>query len=334
MFTRTRLATVVVAMVAFAAVPSIAGARSPQLRGVVSGSPYGASGGTMAIPVLFSKMTVRNTGLKSPVGVVIMKRTQKVQLPAGGGFSLPVNLRTGDRFKGTGTVSDINKRTFYPRVPLSKDTVVYFRSKEMSLGELTTAVAALQDALSKLKAQLDNLKEASIKAFQDVYAQLADLKKALAALQGLGTPNFQAQIDALDKKLNDLIASLPDFSQFALTSQLPDLSQYVKLSDLTSLLSGYATKTYVDNAIAGLQSQIDALPTTQDVTDAINAAISGLNVGQYATTTYVDGKVATLKAKVNEVVGDFNTLCNQLDGLSALPVLQAAVSCPSLTAIP
>jgi hypothetical protein len=111
MFTRNRLAAVVVAMVACAAVPSVASAAAPQLRGVVSGSPYGASGGTMAIPVLFSKMTVRNTGLKSPVGVIILKRTQKVGLP-GGGTSLPVNLRTGDRFKGSGTISDINKRTF------------------------------------------------------------------------------------------------------------------------------------------------------------------------------------------------------------------------------
>jgi hypothetical protein len=327
------LAAAAVAVVAFAAVPSIASAQTPQLRGVVSGSPYGASGGTMAIPVLFSKMTVRSTGLKSPVGVIILKRTQRVKLPDGG-VSLPVNLRTGDRFKGVGEVSGVNQRTFYPRIPLTKNAVVYFRSKEMSLAELTAAVQALQDVFTKLKAQLDNLQSASLKAFQDLYAQLADLKKTLAGLQGIQAPDFQAQIDALNKRLNDLIASLPDFSKFALTSQLPDLSQYVKLSDLTTLLSGYATKTYVDNAIAGLQSQIDALPTTQDVTDAINAAISGLNVGQYATTTYVDGKVATLKAKVNEMVGDFNTLCSQLDGIVGLPALTTAVSCPSLTAIP
>jgi prefoldin subunit 5 len=333
MFTKTRLAACVVAMVAFAAVPSIAGAATPQLRGVVSGSPYGASGGSMAVPVLFSKMTMRSAGLRSPVGVIILKRTQKVALP-GGGTSLPVNLRTGDRFKGYGSVSATNKRTFYPRVPLTSKPQVYFRSKEMSLAELTAALQGLQDAFTKLKAQLDNLQTASIKAFQDLYAQLADLKKALAGLQGIQAPDFQSQIDALNKKLNDLIASLPDFSQFALASQLPDLSQYVKLSDLTTLLSGYATKTYVDNAIAGLQSQIDALPTAQEVTDAINSAINGLNISQYATTTYVDGKVATLKAKVNEMVGDFNTLCSQLDGLSALPVLQAAVSCPTLNTLP
>jgi hypothetical protein len=329
MLTRTRLAAVVAAMLAFAVAPSIASAATPQLRGVVAGSPYGASGGTMAIPVLFSKMTVHNTGLKSPVGVIILKRNQRVKLPDGSS-ALPVNLRTGDRFKGSGTISAVNRRTFYPRVPLTKGAAVYFRSKELSLGELTTAVRGLQDALGQLKTQLDKLQSASIKAFQDVYAQLADLKKAVAALQALQAPNFQSQIDALSKRIDDLIASLPDFSQFALISQLPDLTDYVTLDDLTSALAGYATKTYVDSAIAGLQTQINALPTQQDLLDAID----GLNVGQYATTTYVDGKVATLKAKVNEMVGDFNTLCSQLDGLSALPVLASAVSCPSLQAIP
>ncbi|HEX4733307.1 MAG TPA: hypothetical protein VH247_02750 [Thermoleophilaceae bacterium] len=333
MFTRTRLAAVVAALVAFAAAPSLASAQTTQLRGVVSGSPYGASNGSMAIPVLFSKMTASNAGLRSPVGVVILKRTQKVKLPDGGS-SLPVNLRTGDRFKGVGQVSSVNQRTLYPRIPMTKTMVVYFRSKEMSLGELTAAVQALQKAIADLQGQLIALQKYTYAGFQQLFAELDGLKKQLAALQALPVPDFQSQIDALNKKLNDLIASLPDFSQFALTSQLPDLSQYVKLSDLTTLLSGYATKTYVDNAIAGLQTQIDALPTTQDVTDAINSAISGLNISQYATTTYVDGKVATLKAKVNEMVGDFNTLCGQLDGLSALPVLQAAVSCPTLNTVP
>jgi hypothetical protein len=317
MFTRTRLAAVVVAMVAFAAVPSLAGAQTAQLRGVVSGSPYGASNGSMAVPVLFSKMTATSTGLKSPVGVIILKRTQKVKLPDGGS-SLPVNLRTGDRFKGVGAVSSVNQRTFYPRIPMGKSMVVYFRSKEMSLAELTAAVQALQKALAGL----------NIPAGVDLTGlqnQIDALKQQLAALKipaGVDLSGLQAQINALSKRVDDLAASMPD------------LSQYVKLSDLTALLSGYATKTYVDNAIAGLQTQIDALPTTQDVTDAINTAIGNLTISQYATTTYVDGKVATLKTKVNEIVGDFNTLCSQLDGVVGLPALTGAISCPTLNAIP
>jgi hypothetical protein len=214
------------------------------MRGVVSGSPYGASAGQMAIPVLFSKMTVSNTGLKSPVGVIIVNRTQKVKLPNGAGSTIPVNLRTGDRFKGSGVVGSLQQKTFYPRVVFPQ-AVVYFRSKELSLSELSVAVASLKQALADLTTQLSTLKTNTIKAFNDVYTQLADLKKQLAALAALQLPDFQSQIDALNKKLNDLIASLPDFSKFALLTQLPDLSQYAKLTDIPGLpdLSQYAKLT-------------------------------------------------------------------------------------------
>src|SRR5258705_9113934 len=124
----TRIAVVVAALAAMAAVPTVATAATVPMRGVVSGSPYGASGGEMAIPVLFSKMTARNTGLRSPVGVIIVKRTQKVKLPNGAGYTLPVNMRTGDRFKGTGVVGSLQRKTFYPRVVFPK-AIVYFRSK-------------------------------------------------------------------------------------------------------------------------------------------------------------------------------------------------------------
>src|SRR3954470_19668261 len=131
------VSTVVIA--ALVAIPTAAMAGTVEMRGVVSGSPYGASGGQMAIPVLFSKMTARNTGLKSPVGVIIVKRTTKVKLPNGAGYTVPVNLRTGDRFKGFGVVGSLQKRVFYPRVVFKKP-VVYFRSKELSLAELSAAI--------------------------------------------------------------------------------------------------------------------------------------------------------------------------------------------------
>ena len=261
MLTRTRCAAALAALAATAALPTVADAKTPELRGVVSGSPYGASNNSMAIPVLFSKETVRSAGLKSPVGVVVLKRTQRVRLPGGAGYALPVNLRAGDRFKGYGPVSAANKRTFYPRVPLTKSPAIYFRSKELSLGELTAAVQALQSSFSKLKAQLDALQTGAIKAFQDIYAQLADLKKAIAALQALGGPDFQSQIDALSKRLNDLIAGLPDFTKFALVSQLPDLTQYVKLTDLTSLLGSNSVITDLKGQITTLQGQVATLTT-------------------------------------------------------------------------
>jgi hypothetical protein len=306
MLTRTRIAAMVAALAAIAAVPTVANAATVPMRGVVSGSPYGASGGQMAIPVLFSKMTARNTGLKSPVGVIIVKRTQKVALP-GGGSTIPVNLRTGDRFKGSGVVGSLQRKVFYPRVVFPK-AVVYFRSKELSLAELSLAVEALRKSLADLQAQLDSLKAASIKAFQDVYAQLADLRKQLAALAGLQVPDFQAQIDALNKKLNDLIAGLPDFTKFALLSQLPDLTQYAKLTDLTGFLKAADVNALISAAIAGLAQQ--------SALDAANQTIADLTTRLNTVCTAVKAATVTLDP----------------DGGGILPPVSAPITLPGITA--
>jgi hypothetical protein len=317
---------VAAALAASAAVPALADAATVPMRGVVSGSPYGASAGQMAIPVLFSKTTARTAGLKSPVGVIIVKRTQQVKLPGGAGSTLPVNLRTGDRFKGFGEVNALQRKVFYPRIVFPKASV-YFRSKELSLSELSVAVESLRKSLADLQAQLTTLQNGTIKAFQDVYAQLADLRKQLAALVALKVPDFQAQIDALNKKLNDLIAGLPDFSKFALLTQLPDLSGYAKLTDLTGFLTAsdltgyakltdlpdltpYALAADVTTAINGLQGQINALPTSAGVTTTVNGAVN------------------PVKAKVNEVVGSVNAIC------TAIKTLIPATSCSTITALP
>jgi hypothetical protein len=314
MLTRTRIVAVAAAMAAVAAAPASASADTSQLRGVVSGSPYGASNNSMAIPVLFSKMTVRSVGLKSPVGVIILKRTQKVKLPNGTGYSLPVNLRTGDRFKGYGTVSSVNQRTFYPRIPLESRPAIYFRSKEMSLAELTAAVDALQKQLAALTTQLNALQNASIKAFQDIYAQLADLRKALAALKipaGVDLTSIQSQLDGLKKKVDDLIAGLPDFSKYALITQLPDLTGYAKLTDLTGFLKAGDVNALIAAAIAGLASQ-SALDTANQT-------------------------IASLTGRLNTVCAALKTATVTLDpdGAGLLPSVQAPVTLPGVgTACP
>ena len=70
MFSLTRVVAIVATVAGLAAMPAIAGAQSVPMRGVVSGSPYGASSGQMAVPVLFSKMTARNSSS------VIRRRTE------------------------------------------------------------------------------------------------------------------------------------------------------------------------------------------------------------------------------------------------------------------
>jgi uncharacterized coiled-coil protein SlyX len=275
------------------------------MRGVVSGSPYGASAGQMAVPVLFSKQTARDAGLRSPVGVIIVKRTAKVKLP-GGGTTSPVNLRTGDRFKGVGEVNALQRKVFYARIPFSKPSV-YFRSKELSLAEISAAIDALRNALLGLQADLNAFKGATIAAFQSLLNQIADLQKQLAALQAVKLPDFQAQLDALNKRLNDLVASLPDFGKFALLSQLPDLTGYAKLTDVTNM---------------------------------IGAAIAGLNLAQYAQASVVatlQTTVGTLQTQVTTLTSRLNAVCTSLkaatvdpDGVGALPPVP--VTLPGITA--
>jgi hypothetical protein len=241
------------------------------------------------------------------VGVIIVKRTQKVKLPSGAGNTLPVNLRTGDRFKGNGVVGSLQQKTFYPRV-VFEQAAVYFRSKELSLAELSLAVASLKQSLADLTTQLTAFKTGTIKAFNDVYAQLADLRKQLAALAALQIPDFQAQIDALSKKLNDLIAGLPDFSKFALLSQLPDLTGYAKLTDLTGFLKAADVTAMINAAIAGL--------ATQSALDTANQTIAGLTT-----------RLNTVCAAVKQASVDIDGLGPTLPIPIVMPGITAAGAC-------
>jgi hypothetical protein len=269
---RRLIILVALTIAALVAVPAVASAKTVEFRGVVSGSPYGASNGYMAVPVLYSKQTARNVGLKSPVGLLVVKRSLSIALPNGLPKVLPVGLRAGDRFKGHVPMKSSYTTSFYPRITF-KDVSVYFRSKELSVAELSAAIDALRKSMVDLQAQLNALKAGTIKAFQDVYAQLDELKKALAALQALSVPDFQAQIDALGRRLDDLIAGLPDFGQFALISQLPDLSQYLKLSDLTDQLNANSVITALQGDVATLEGQVADLTTDlATVCNAIDAA--------------------------------------------------------------
>jgi hypothetical protein len=331
MLTRTRIAAITAAVFAMAAVPAVASAQNVPMRGVVSGSPYGASNGQMAIPVLFSKNTTRAAGLKSPVGVIIVKRTQKVPLP-GAGSTLPVNLRTGDRFKGTGVIGSLQQRVFYPRVVFPK-AIVYFRSKELSLAELSAAVDSLRKSLLDLQGQLTAIKNGSIKAFQDLYAQLAELRNALNALKiPVGTTvdlgSIQSQIDALSKKLDDLIASLPDFSKFALLSQIPDVSGFLNQAQVQALINA---------ALAGL-----SIPTTNQIQNLIDTTINGLDLSNtYATITDLTAAnqtIAALTTRLNTVCSALKTATVTLDPDGAagiLPPVSAPVTLPGVgTACP
>jgi hypothetical protein len=252
----------------------------------------------MAIPVLFSKMTVRNTGLKSPVGVIILKRTQKVALP-GGGTSLPVNLRTGDRFKGFGEISDINKRTFYPRVPMGKNAQVYFRSKEMSLGELTAAVDALRKALAALQGQVNDLAKYTFAGFQQLFGEIDALKKQLASLQipaAADLSGLQNQINDLKTQLNGVIDSLKDYAK------LTDVDK--KIADAIAGLS-LITNTDVTNTVNDILNSLtfDTTALSQFVGDTINDLLSNPGALTDTVNGLIDDKIGAL-----DLAGTYATL--------------------------
>jgi hypothetical protein len=208
MSNRIRMAAVMAALAALAAVPAAAGAAVP-MRGVVSGSPYGASNSQVAVPVLFSKETMRKARLRSPVGVIIVGAKQRVKLPGGAGFTTPGNLRIGDRFKGAGNVGPTQRRAFYPRVTF-RNAAVSFRSKELSLAELSAAVDAIRRALIDLQNQLNALQGATFAGLQMLAAQIADLRKQLESLQGLTTQvtNITTQLTNLTNQLTSLLSQV------------------------------------------------------------------------------------------------------------------------------
>src|SRR3954452_6138478 len=192
MDTRRLLALIAVTVVALVAVPAVANAKTVEFRGVVSGSPYGASGGYMAVPVLYSKQTLRNNHLKSPVGLLMVKRTLQVKLPNGAPRIVPVNMRVGDRFKGKAPMKSIYTRTFYPRVTF-KQVTVYFRSKELSTAELNEAILKIRKDLDGLTDFVGKLTSYTTANFAALRADIADLR---------------AQLDALRNALNGLTGQL------------------------------------------------------------------------------------------------------------------------------
>jgi hypothetical protein len=263
--TRTLLAAAAAATGLAAVGPvAAADAKSIPMRGVVSGSPYGASNGQMAIPVLFSKVTATKAGLRSPVGVIIVKRAQKVKLPDGT-TTIPVNLRTGDRFKGTGQVGSLQRRVFYPRVVFPQASV-YFRSKELSLSELSTAVDSLRKSLAGLSDQTQKLGAFTLAAVGQLgtqlialQRQLGDLVNAQAAIAGdvkallgrvgdleLGLAKAVSDLNAVIGRLTTIEGNIGNTDIKKLRTDLDGLiatlTSYAKLTDLPDL-SGYALKT-------------------------------------------------------------------------------------------
>lgn len=146
-FPRPSLALALPLALVVAAVPASAQAKSANLKGTVVGAPYAAGAATTAVPVLISKQSAKDAGLKSPSGVVILRRKRTVATPEGS--VLPGRLRLGDRWKGSATISRSERKAVYSRISLKKITV-YRRSKQLSTDELETLLGSIQTTLTSL----------------------------------------------------------------------------------------------------------------------------------------------------------------------------------------
>ena len=130
---------------------------------------------------------------------------------------------------------------------------------ELGIHDLVDApgISLVDQLLDLVCNQFIAFRNASIVAFQQIFAELADLQKAIAGLKiptgGVDLSGLQSQIDSLKSQLDALTASL---------------SQYVKLSDLASLISGNST-------ITTLQTQLQTVcNAVKNATVSIPAPIS------------------------------------------------------------
>lgn len=279
-----------------------ASAATPELRGVVSGSPYGASSGYVAVPVLYSKMSARRTGLRSPVGLMVIKRNQRIKV-SGAPSTLPVGLRVGDRFKGNAEVSDLNKRIFYPRITFDEPPAVYFRSKELSLAELTRLIQAVEKNLTALTKYTKDGFSYIVAQLAGLQAQINDLKALLGTniAGAVDLSGLQSQIDALNKKVDDLLASLANYALKTDLSGLLNTTQVQNLLSTTYGITGPLT-TLVTNIVNGL-----GLPDPQTVVDAtllalglddpealVKSVVASLTTGELPTFLTRDTEVASI----------------------------------------
>ena len=87
----------------------------------------------------------------------------------------------------------------------------------------------------------------------------------------------------------------PDLSGYAKKSDIPDVSNFI-----TEVPETYATKAYVNNAVAGVEPDLTSYATKTYVTNTVQAAIDDIpapdipSLDGYATEQYVDDAIAAI----------------------------------------
>jgi len=289
-------------------------AEAALLKGTVTGSPYVATPQTSAVPVLFSKQSAKHAGLLSPVGVVIVPRRTKLNVPGGEGSVLPGRLRLGDRFRVNLRVPRAAKKAVYTRLAVKRGFTVTKRSRTLSNDELTLQLNQLRADLTALTAYTANLVDYTVKGFTYLDARIGQLERDIAELRRnitslqrqLGTltdqlaalrGDLERQIAGLDARLGAQLATL--------TSALAALEG--KLGDLTAPCGA---GPFNMSTVAG---QLCALKAALPVGDTLTTIGS--------LTTRVDGISSSLTSVLNTLTG--LQLTGDITGAAGAQVQQA-----------
>lgn len=254
-------------------------AHAALLKGTVTGSPYVATASTSAIPVIFSKQTARQAGLRSPVGVVIVPRRVHLRVPGKERAVLPGRLRLGDRFRFDVRIPKAARRAVYTRLVVPKGRfVVTKRTTVLSNDELTVQIRKAQADLRALGIYVAKLAVYTQQGLASVNARIDRLVDDLAALAARAT-SLESTVGALADQLRATTADLQskiDKVRSDLQAQLNGI--VAQLNDLTASLGSCATGGAL-KAICDLQNALASLTpgTVTTLTDRVSTISQSLN---------------------------------------------------------
>lgn len=273
------------ALTLVAAPAPAAAAKRATLKGQVVGQPYKAKK-RIAVPVLLDQRNARRARLRSPLGVLLLPKRQKVAVKGERARIAPVLLRVGDRLRARARMSKKLRRAAYWRIP-TRSFKITKRSATLGAAELQALFGTLGADLARLEVALTGL----AKYVQGGFAVLdADMDALRGDLGALGTA-----LQALEQRVAALEAGLP-----GLESRLQ--------AQIDTLAAGLAA---LGTQVGGLETQVASL---QAQLGALGGDVTGLE-GDLAA---IETAVADLAADVGELQSAVGVLCGPTSPLDAL----------------
>lgn len=236
-----------------------AGAAQPRakvrtLTGHIMAAPY-ETGAKVIVPVWLDRPSSRRAKLRTPVGVLMLKKAKKVRVRGQRARVAPALLRAGDRLRARVKVTKSVRRASYWRTPVRAFKLTK-RSPTLGSAELQTLLGAFGGDLRRLNAALTGVAN-YVKAGFD--KQAADTDALRGQLGSLATA-----LQSLEKRVEALEAGLPAL-EASMQAQLDALAR-----DLASLRSDVST----------LQTQLGALggdvAALEDAVTQLNADVTAL----------------------------------------------------------